>query len=198
VKNVTTRTYSATDYITIDEVKSHLRITSVIDDGYISNLLNACFDYGSRICGYELRKSTVEHFFSATDSGILHIPARILSVTNVKYRDSNGDLQTLSAADYDEILTISADYGYDLTIINEPSLYGYGWKYKVTVVEGFAKGGDTVDVSKIFPDGLRTAIYLLCEHFYTQRGSAVIGTIAQKLDYNHEDLFSQYAIKEFV
>ena len=195
MKNVTTRLYNSTDYISIEDVKAHLRLTNPVEDNYVANLLDGVFDYGSRICGYELRKSTVEHFFGNED--ILHIPARIISLTNVKYRDSNGALQTLSTNDYDSILTISADYGYDVQIINAPNLYDYGWRYKVTVVEGFAKGGDTVDVSKIFPESLRNAIYLLCEHYYTQRGSSVVGTTVQPLDFGHEDLFYPYAIKEF-
>ena len=199
MKNVTSQTYTALDYITLDELKSHLRITSTDDDNYLSVLLNACFDYGSQICGYELRKSAVDYFFETTTESKLHIPARISALTSVKYRDSNGDLQTMSASDYDSVLTISANYGYDVTIINSPaSLYSYGWRYKVTVTEGWAKTGDSTDFSKIFPDGLRAAIYMLAEHLYTNRGSQVIGTIATKLDWNHEDLFHPYSIKEFV
>jgi uncharacterized phiE125 gp8 family phage protein len=201
VKNVITRTYSATDYITVAELKTHLRITSSDDDTYLANLLNAVFDYASNLCGYELRKSVVDYFFNDPDKySKFHIPARILSLTTVKNRDSNGDLQTIAAADYDEVLTISANYGYDITLINTPSsIYDYGWRYKISVVEGWYKASDTSqDVSKIFPDGLRAAIYMFAEHLYTNRGSQVIGASTDILTWNHEHLFSPYSIKEFV
>ncbi len=200
MKNVITRTYPATDYITVAELKTHLRITSSDDDTYLGNLLNAVFDYASNFCGYELRKSVVDYFFEDTTNSKLHIPARILSLTTVKYRDSNGDIQTLAATDYDEVLTISANYGYDVTLINSPSsLYDYGWRYKVSVVEGWYKASDTSqDISKIFPDGLRAAIFMFAEHLYTNRGSQVIGVSTDILTWNHEHLFTPYSIREFV
>ena len=193
MRNVVTRTYSATDYITLAQIKTHLRVTSSDDDTYIGTLLNACFDYISNLLGYEIRKSTVDYFFS---DNVLHIPARILSITSVHYRDTNGDLQAWT--DYDEVLTISANYGYDITLISEPDLYAYGWKYKVTVVEGFGKSADSVDVSKIFPDDIRHAIYLLAEHLYANRGSVLVGVNAAELPINHNALISKYSIKEFV
>ena len=195
MRNVTTRTYQSTDYITVAEIKSHLRVLSNDDDNYLIKMLDACFNYVSNYVGYEVRKSTVEYFYPDTD---IHIPARLISLTNVKYRDSAGDLQTLASTDYDEVLTLSANYGYDITIINAPSTYEHGWAYKVTVVEGFEKSGASVDVSKIFPDDLRHAIYLFAEHLYTQRGSQVIGTIATELTWNHEHLLNPYKIREFV
>lgn len=198
-KNVVTRTYSSTQYITVAETKKHLRIVSNDDDSYIATLLDACFDFASKYVGFEIRKSTVDYFFESTTDGNLHIPARIMELTSVKYRDSNGDLQTLASTEYDEVLSISANYGYDVQIINAPSsMYGYGWKYKVTVVEGFGKSTDSIDAGKIFPESLRHGIYLLAEHLYTQRGSQVIGASVAALDWNHEHLFYPYAIREFV
>ena len=199
MKNVVTRIYSATDYISIAELKTHLRILSSDDDAYLANLLNGVFDHYSGLFGYDIRKSTADYFFTSPSLSQFHIPSRVLSLSSVKYRDSSGTLQTISASDYDSVLTISANYGYDVTLINDPSsLYEYGWRYKVTVVEGFAKPGDSVDVSKIFPDDLRHALYLYAEHLYTQRGSVVVGASADVLPFNHEDLIFKYAIKEFV
>jgi uncharacterized phiE125 gp8 family phage protein len=199
VKNVTTRTYQPTDYVTIAELRAHLRITSNVEDAYLGGLLSTCFGYASNILGYEVCKSTVDYFFKDATDSKFHIPARILSLTSVKYRDIAGDIQTLASSNYDEVLTISANYGYDVTLINAAtSLYDYGWRYKVTVVEGFAKSGDTADISKLFPDEIRHGIYLLAEHFYTNRGAEIIGASVSKLDYGHEHLFSNYSIKEFV
>jgi uncharacterized phiE125 gp8 family phage protein len=195
VKNVISRTYQSTDYITVAELKSHLRILGNDDDVYLVKLLDACFEYASKYVGYEIRKSTAEYYYTSDD---IHIPARLISVTNVKYRDKDGDLQTLATTAYDEILSLSADYGYDVTIINPPTVYAYNWVYKVTVVEGFEKQGASVDISKIFPEDLRHAIYLFAEHLYTQRGSQIVGTIVQPMDWNHEHLLNPYKIREFV
>ncbi len=70
MKNVTSQTYGALDYISLDELKAHLRITSTDDDNYLSILLNACFDYASNVVGYEIRKSVVDYFFKDTDNYI--------------------------------------------------------------------------------------------------------------------------------
>lgn len=197
MRNVVSKTHSPTDYITVSELKAHLRVTSNSDDAYILNLLNGVFDMVSNYVGFQICKSTVDYFFKSGES--LHIPARIVGVSSVKYRDSNGDLQTLSATDYDEVLTISANYGYDITLINAPSsTYSYGWLYKVTVSEGFELEIATADVSKKFPYALRNAIYLLAEHYYTQRGTVVVGTIVQPLNFGHESLISHYKVMEFV
>lgn len=198
MRNVVTRTYQPTDYITVAELRQHLRLTANTDDAYLHGLLMGVFDYVSNYLGYQVCKSTVDYFYTQTDGGVFHIPARILSLTSVKYRDSNGDLQTMASTDYDEVLTISANYCYDVTLINNPAtLYDYGWRYKVTVVEGFGKSGDSVDFSKIFPESLRNAIYLLAEHFYTQRGAEVVGASVQPLTYGHETLLSPFKIMEF-
>jgi hypothetical protein len=157
------------------------------------------FDFVSNYLGYQVCKSTVDYFFTESEGGVLHIPARIMSLTSVKYRDAAGDIQTLASTNYDEVLNLSANYGYDVTLINEAtSLYDYGWRYKVTVVEGFAKSGDSEDFSKVFPESLRNAIYLLSEHFYTQRGSEVVGVSSAPLNFGHEHLLSPYKIMEFV
>jgi uncharacterized phiE125 gp8 family phage protein len=199
MKNVVTRSYQSTAYITVSDLKKHLRIVSNDDDMYIARLLDACFEYASNFVGFEIRKSTVDYFFEDTTDGKFHIPARVLSLTSVKYRDTNGDLQTMASTDYDEVLTISANYGYDVALINSaPTLYDYGWRYKITVVEGFGISSDTIDVSKMFPEDLRHAIYLFAEHLYTQRGSQAVGVNVAPLDWNHEHLLYKYAIREFV
>jgi len=198
-KNVVTRIYQSSDYVTVSEARNQLKLTSNEDDTYISTLLDACFDFASKYVGFEIRKSTVDYFFESTTDGKLHIPARIMELTSVKYRDSNGDLQTLASTEYDEVLSISANYGYDVQIINAPSsMYGYGWRYKVTVVEGFGKSTDLIDVGKIFPASMGQAIKLLIEHWDTQRGSQVIGASWADLNWNHEHLLYPYAIREFV
>lgn len=197
MRNVVSKIHSPTDYVTVSELRDHLHITSNLDDAYILNLLNGVFDMASNYLGYQICKSTVDYFFKSGES--LHIPARIVGVSSVKYRDSNGDLQTLSATDYDEVLTISANYGYDVTLINAPSsVYSYGWLYKVTVSEGFERETATADESKKFPYALRNAIFLLCEHFYTQRGTTVVGVSAFELPFGHEYILSPYKIMEFV
>lgn len=198
MKNVTARTYNSTDYITVAEVKTHLRVTHSSDDTYIGQMLDSCFSHLSNLLGYEVRKSTVAYFFDSLDNGKLHIPARLISLTDIHYRDANGDLQLLAAADYDEILTLSANYGHTVNIINEPTTYDYGWKYKVVVVEGFAKSGDSVDVSKVFPEILRAAIYRMCEDLYTQRGDIMAGANPVLLPINIDHFVSNYQIKEFV
>lgn len=198
MSNVTARTYNSFDYIALDEVREWLRVASNDDDAIISTILDAAFNHLSNLLGYEVRKSTVDHFFKSTNNGVLHIPARLLSITSVKYRDTNGDLQTLASTDYDEILTLSANYGYDIQVLNVPSLYSYGWKWKVTVVEGFDIAGASVDVSKIFPDVLKLAIRKLCEDMYTQRGDMVVGAMVNKLPVGFDNFISAYQIREFV
>lgn len=215
-RNITALTRTATDYVTVAQIKRHLNIESdnTDHDTYLGEMLPACFDLVDSLVGYCTRKSTVEYLFDQPETSqgdymgstlsignCFHVPARVMSVSSVKYLDSNGAEQTLTAGtDYQQLNSFAGHYGADIELINEPSsLYDYGWRYKVTVVEGFEPASaNPTNKSHIMPDALIHAVKLFAGQYWSERMGIVIGTIQTKMDFAQEMLLTKYKIREFI
>jgi len=192
---------SATDYLSIAELKRHLQIdeNNTDHDAYLADMLPSCFDLVDSYLGYSCRKSTVAYLFDDLDGAIIHIPARLISISSVKYLDEAGAEQTLSASDYQALNSFSANYGFDLEIINAPTVYDYGWKYKVTVVEGFEPSSAApANIATVMPDAILHAVKLIAGQYWANRMGIIVGTIQTTMDYNQDFLLSRYRIMQFV
>ena len=212
-KTITAQTKVAADYLSIAALKRHLRIEdgNTDHDTYLGEMLPACFDLVDAYLGFNSRKCTVEYLFNDLEisrggyagavvsiGNCLHIPARLISISSVKYLDANGAEQTMGTADYQALNTFSANYGFDLEIINAPSsTYDYGWIYKVTAVEGYEVSGGS-DLAKVMPSDIIHAVKLIAGQYWANRMGIIVGTIQTGMDYNHEWLLAKHAIKEFV
>lgn len=215
-RNITALTRTATDYVTVAQIKRHLNIESdnTDHDTYLGEMLPACFDLVDSLVGYCTRKSTVEYLFDEPETSqgdymgstlsignCFHVPARVMSVSSVKYLDSNGAEQTLSAGtDYQQLNSFAGHYGADIELINEPSsLYDYGWRYKVTVVEGFEPASaNPTNKSHIMPDALIHAVKLLASQYWANRMGISFGAQANEIPFTVKQLVRKYSVKEFV
>lgn len=212
-KTITAQTKVATDYLSIAALKRHLHIedSNTDHDTYLGEMLPACFDLVDAHLGYNSRKCTVEYLFNdlkisrgdyygATLSigNCLHIPARLISISSVKYLDGNGAEQTLQASDYQALNSFSASYGFDLEIINAPSnTYDYGWIYKVTAVEGFEVSGGS-DLAKVMPADIIHAVKLIAGQYWANRMAVSFGSQAYSIPFGVESLIAKHAVKEFM
>jgi len=190
---------TAIQYLTLAEAKAELNIySSTDDDTIITRYINQSVSHLSQLLGYSLRKATVSYYFGANEK--IFIPAKVLSITNVKYRNSSNTLTTMtSGTDYDAPIELVADYGTEINIINPPSsLHDYDWVYKVTVVEGFEIEGTSTDESNIIPLGLKGVIAHLTTHYYTNRSPVVVGVSVDKLPFNFESVLFPYRILQMI
>lgn len=86
--------------VSLAEAKLHLRVDHADDDTLISSLIVAARQSAEHITGRALMPQTWELALDAFDSVICLPKPPFVSVTSVKYTDSNGVLQTLDPAAY--------------------------------------------------------------------------------------------------
>lgn len=91
----------ASEPITLDEAKAHLRVDAADEDAMISALIVAARQAAEHITGRALMTQTWEVAFDEFDeSGLWLQYPPLVSITSITYLDEAGAEQTLDAADY--------------------------------------------------------------------------------------------------
>ena len=82
--------------ITLEDAKEHLRVTGGDEDTYISYIITAARTYVENELGETLHESTYNYYLNGFPSGDIETPKPpLISVTYVKYYDTDNVLQTL-------------------------------------------------------------------------------------------------------
>jgi uncharacterized phiE125 gp8 family phage protein len=172
---------TAADLIPLQDCIDFLDAIRVDQNTLISNQLTEAIAWASNIVGFSLRRATVDYYFdqyepseittNARIRGGLRIPANVISITSVSYRDEDGNYTAIAAADYD--YDNHGDHIPMVKIINTPSaFYEYGAGYKVRVVEGYyGQGGSPSEESESLPYDIRRAILMKLKDMYDFRGN---------------------------
>jgi len=186
-------TAPALEPVTVTEAKTHLHITGTDDDTKIGLLITAARQYLEKY----LRRSLINQTFilsldGAPSCSVLELPMpKLQSITHVRYYDTDDTLQTFSSASY------RAD---TVSYVGRVMLKdGYSWPtviadradaLQITYVSGY--GAATTDV----PEAIRQAVFMLVEHWYTNRGVVLVGTIQANLEFALENLLSIYKVTQ--
>ena len=93
-------TDAATEPITTSEAKTHLRITMSDEDTYIDTLIQAARELAEEIAESSFITQTWKAYLDDFESCIQLRWMPIISITSVKYRDSDGDEQTVTSSNY--------------------------------------------------------------------------------------------------
>ena len=203
-KKIVSRANADTDYISVAEAKTHLRVTNNSEDTYISTLISASLDLCSHYVGYELRKSVCQYGFQelvgqpATVNPLngapllmgnyLRIPAHIISLDSVQYVDSNDTLQSFT--DYITEPIQFKDFGLDVYLNTLPtSLTLADTKYIATVTEGF----ETSD----FTMSLKLACLFMVAQYYDNRQNLIVGANAIVMPKGTETLLDKFRVRTF-
>lgn len=162
--------HTVADYITLQEAKDHLQVVGTAHDSVITALLDAAFMQASNHVGYSIRQARTEYFFNTGDK--LQIPARVLSIEGMEYRNSSGVITPLTpGVDYEDPEAIIGTHGYTIPMRQLPtSLATYSWAYRVEVMEGFYSAADTAAPGDTLPGDILSAIKLLLTDLFEQRG----------------------------
>ena len=163
--------------VTVDEVKTHLRIDHANDDGLLRVFIKAArealeIELGRTLCATTLQLKLDD--FPTADPYKIELPkSPVQSVTSIKYYNGNGVLTTIDAANY------QADTD------SEPArvmpVNGYYWptvqadKLHAVIVE-YDAGYSNLDA---IPQGIKHALFLLLGHWYENRESTSPLTIKQ-------------------
>jgi uncharacterized phiE125 gp8 family phage protein len=165
------QTAAANPPVTLAEAKLWCKIDTTADDAIVADVINAATeiaqDYTERQFCNATFDWTINGFVDPARNGTaLYLPrAPVSSITHIKYYDIDGTQQTLAA-------TV---YGYDVGDVpcriylkegqDWPSLYDEDNVIEIRYIAGY--GADETSV----PDGARSAIRLLIDDLYNNRGA---------------------------
>lgn len=187
----------ATEPLTLAEAKAHARVAIAADDGLIAGYILAARSYLEEITGRAFLTQTWDYvidgdwpWFNDLDARrhyrLIQIPkVPVQSVTSITYVDPAGAEQTLASNQY------VVDTGCPIASVYPA--YGVDWPdvrcQRASITVRFVAGW-----SNDFPDALRQALLLLVGHFYENRESVVVGTIATELPMAVSALVAPYRV----
>jgi len=212
-RELISKSHADTDYISLAETKTHLRVTSSADDAYITGLISMALDACETYVGYSIRKAAMKYAFSGftgpmvsvdtlnpyglIEGNILRLYTRVLSVQAIKYVDTNNSVQT--ATNWIDAPVKFGQFGRSIVFESTPTnLTDDTVRMIVELTEGFELASASgVNESAKFPASIKHAALLLIGQYYDNRQSIVIGATQNKMDYNHEYLLDRYRIVKF-
>ena len=175
--------------ITLTEAKTHLKVDTTADDTFITNLIKSATSSAQEYTNRFFIQTTIQQVGDKWEDISNLFKSPVLSVTNIKYVDPDGTLQTLNTDIYflDDVnkparIGLKPNQSYP-EIINRLNAV------QVNYIVGLAEGPDEVD------EGIRQALLLTIGNWYQNRQAVVTGTIATELPMNAKFLLDQYKIQ---
>ncbi len=157
------------EMVTVDEAAEFMRAEfSESEETLIESLITAsrimCEEYLFRRIGVQ----TVElrdRGFPANNAPIV-LPAPLISVTSIKYIDTNGNEQTL---DHEEYAVSDSAPGMIVPVNSWPDTSDAGDSLQVRFVTGYSDPGESPAQSEALPKTIRTAILMQVADMYEHR-----------------------------
>ena len=175
--------------ITLTEAKTHLKVDTTADDTFITNLIKSATSSAQEYTNRFFIATTIQQVGDKWEDISNLFKSPVASVTNIKYVNPSGSLQTLSTDVYfvDDVnkparIGLKPNQSFP-EIINRLNAV------QVNYVVGLAAGADEVD------EGIRQALLLTIGNWYQNRQAVVTGTIATELPMNAKFLLDQYKIQ---
>lgn len=166
--------------VTLEEAKEHCNITHTSDDALISALIQTATDHTETYLNRTLMEKSVTAYcdiFPGHDHFPIALPyPPLITVTSIKYYDTDDVQQTWSSTEY-VVNTNNPDYG-----MIYPA-QGYSWptmrnderdSVEIIYTAGYADTGGNDPADKI-PVTIKHAIMLLISHLYENREATTIG-----------------------
>ena len=156
-------TAPASEPITSDQAKTHLKVSGSDEDNLITNLIVAARQHAEKYLRKSLISQTWDLYLDEFEDVNYIFKGPIQSITHVKYYDTSNEEQTWDSSKYDADLVsepariIVAD-GYSY-----PSLRDKPNAVNIRFVAGY---GDAADV----PDQILQGMYLYITFLYEHRG----------------------------
>lgn len=172
--------------ITADEVKTHLRIMTSDDDGYINDLIKVV----RQKVEYDLRRALITQTWKMylddfpASGNLIRIPYPPLQSAGmvIKYYDTANVQQTWSSDEYEvDIYSEPARVGLVSGCVY-PSTYDRMNAVEITFVAGYGLTAATV------PWTVKQAMFLLCGHYYENREATTDGRPITSVPMAYENL----------
>ena len=157
----------------VAQTKTHLRFGSAAEDGLIENWILAARQHFEQQTGRQLVTATWDVWLDGFPCGsVIELPhPPLLTVTSVKYYDTTNTLQTWAATNY-VVQAPAGPYAArgQVEVASGVSWPSTTWRQdavKIRYTAGYGSRPDDV------PEIVRTALYLLVGHFWTNREEVI-------------------------
>lgn len=154
------------------------------EDVLIDGMIKAAVDYCERQLGLTL--ITQEKQYIGCFSSVIELTPNLLSVESIKYVDTEGVEQTLSADQYYN--DIASVVGKVIKIGTYPSTQA---THPQPVTINFTCGYGDADA---VPDSIKQCILMLVGHWYRNRESVSVGTINSEMEFTTTALLNNYRL----
>lgn len=197
-----------TEPISLDLARRHCRIlpdndspASHPDDAWLTEIgIPAAREYCEGFLGRAIAAQTWEQALDAFPSGSITLVGSVSSVTSIKYIDTDGNEQTLSAADYvldsysvPAVVSLAVGVTWPLTLTG-----GVNTVKIVYPAAGYTLPGDSPNNDPL-PTVVRAAILLMIGHLYENReattSGGVGGTLPHELPLGVADLLRPHQLR---
>jgi len=177
--------------VSLDLMKSHLRITNTSEDDDIIDYVRAATNYIENYTGLKLTTQTWDYYMDdfpgGTDKMFVPFPP-LQSITSIKYQDGDDAQQTWDSSNYTtDIISWPGRVEY---VTGWPSTYD---KINAVVVRFVCGYSDEADI----PYDLKAAVKLFAAHLFENRQqvSVVMGSVNKmELPLGVHDLIDKYVI----
>jgi uncharacterized phiE125 gp8 family phage protein len=191
--NLTLYTAPTTEPLTLDEVKSYLRIDTSDDDVYLWSLLTTARKFCESFQNRVYITQTWEVSFDNWPCSVIELPkGNLQSITHIKYTDSDNVITTIDSGDY--VVSTRGMLG------KVAPAYGKSWPSFTPcpldpIVIRYVCGYGTADD---VPEQVKQAMYLLISHWYEQRiPISMTNTVSKEIEFTVSALLWQERIMIF-
>lgn len=183
-----------TEPLTLAEAKAQCRVDVSDDDTLLTSLITSARQFVETFTHRALAPQTWDLKLDAFPcDGVIWLPSPpVTAVGSVTYVDGNGDTQTL---------TVTTDYTTDLPAgptaqrARVVPAYGHTWPTPRGVPNAVTvrfTAGYTSSGVNLVPEAVKQAMKLLIGHWYKNRESVIVGTIAGPLEQTLDALLWPY------
>lgn len=181
--------------VTLAEAKVQLDVSYTDKDALITGLIAAAvshFDGWTGTLGRCLVEQSWRQDYDCFTQ-CLRLPLfPVISITSVKYDDTNGVEQTVASGNYELLTDDLGSYVRFVAAYSFPATDDEGPVVRVTYKAGYANAGTSPNFTSTVPDALKHAILLLVRHWFDNPSAVIIGTISSPSPMAVEALTAPY------
>ncbi len=182
-------TAAASPVYTTAQMKTFLKVDVSDDDTLIDNLIEAATESCQIYTNQYFINTVVTQYSDNWKEFYSLYKSPVVSITHVKYYDSDDAQQTLASSNY-VLDNISKPARIGVSVTGDlPNLSTRINAVEVKYTVGY--GTASTDV----PEGIRAAIGLTCANWYENRQSVITGRTATELPLSSQYLLNQYKVQ---
>ena len=182
-------TAAASPVYTTAQMKTFLKVDVSDDDTLIDNLIEAATESCQIYTNQYFINTVVTQYSDNWKEFYSLYKSPVVSITHVKYYDSDDTQQTLASSNY-VLDNISKPARIGVSVTGDlPNLSTRINAVEVKYTVGY--GTASTDV----PEGIRAAIGLTCANWYENRQSVITGRTATELPLSSQYLLNQYKVQ---